>query len=170
MASEKRGARSEAIRNFIAANPEAGPKAVVEGLKLQGIEVSANLVSSIKYGKKAVRTSAPGARRGRARLSASESIRRMLAKNPGSGPKEIREKLAKKGINVSSGLISFVKFNFKNSAQAAALKAPVVQSAARKTALPQIGFEQLIEVKKVADLLGGAEQLRQALDMLAQLA
>jgi hypothetical protein len=167
MASEKRGARSEAIRNFVAANPEAGPKAVVEGLKMQGVEVSANLVSSIKYGKKAVRSSKQGARRGRARLSASEQIRRMLAKNPGSGPKEIREKLAKKGINVSSGLVSFVKFNFKNSST---LRAPVVQSAARKTALPQIGFEQLVEVKKVADMVGGAEQLRHALDMLAQLA
>jgi hypothetical protein len=37
------------------------------------------------------------------------------------------------------------------------------------TAAPQISFSQLVDVKKVADALGGSERLRQALDMLAQL-
>lgn len=164
MASEKRGARSAAIRQYLAEHPAAGPKEVVESLKQAGVVVSANLVSSIKYGKMSKKSGRP-ARRGRSsKMSGSEAIRRLLARNPDAGPKAIREKLARKGVQVSSGLISFVKFNFKKGA-----KAPSVRIAARKTVASQVSFEQLIEVKRIADSLGGAAQLRHALDLLAQL-
>src|SRR5690349_19801920 len=98
--------------------------------------------------KKAERP-ARGRRRGRARLSGSEAIRRLLAKNQDAGPKATREQLAKKGVNVPAGLISFVKFNYKKSA-----KAPAVRVAARMTSAPRISFEQLVEVKRIADSLG----------------
>jgi hypothetical protein len=128
-------------------------------------------VSSIKYGKMKIkkRATSPARRGGRAKLSGSEAIRRLLAKKPDSGPKAIRETLARKGITVSPGLVSFVKFNFKKGGRSQAAKTPAVRAAVRKTAAPQISFEQLIEVKKVSAALGGADQLRQALDMLAQL-
>jgi len=49
---EERGARSKAVRDFLAANPKASPKVVVEELSKQGISVSLGLVSVIKYSKR----------------------------------------------------------------------------------------------------------------------
>jgi hypothetical protein len=107
MARIKRGARTQAVRDYLAGNPEASPKEVVEGLQQKGIKVKVTLVNSIKY------------------------------KKPSKGAKRRRS--------------------------------PAVQSAARMTSSGTLGFEQLIEVKRLVDGLGGAEQVRQALDALAQL-
>ena len=105
MARHKRGAKSQFVRDFIAANPNAGPKDIRDGLKVQGVKVSASLVSAVKYGK------------GRSR-------------------------------NV---------------------KRPSVPAAARRTSAGTVTIEQLIEVKRFADGLGGAANVRQALDTLEQL-
>lgn len=48
-----RGARSQAIRDYLAANPKASPNDVVAGLKEKGVTVKAGLVSAIKYKKTA---------------------------------------------------------------------------------------------------------------------
>ncbi len=106
MARMKRGARTQAVRDYLTENPDASPKAVVEGLQEKGIKVKVTLVNSIKY------------------------------KKPAKGRKR---------------------------------RALAVQSAARKASTGTLGFGQLVEVKKVVDALGGAEQVRQALDALAQL-
>ena len=52
-----RGARSQAVRDFLGANPQAPVKAVIEALKSQGVDVSTALVGSIKYGKGAAQKS-----------------------------------------------------------------------------------------------------------------
>ena len=49
MARMKRGARSQAVREYLAENPQASPREVVEGLKAKGIKVKVTLVNSIKY-------------------------------------------------------------------------------------------------------------------------
>ena len=43
--------KSEAIRNYLAANPQASPNEIVAGLKQQGVSVSPGLVSNVKYSK-----------------------------------------------------------------------------------------------------------------------
>ena len=55
--------KSQAIKDYLNANTNAAPKAVVEALAAQGIEVSSQLVSNVKtsLGKKGRR----GGRRGR---------------------------------------------------------------------------------------------------------
>src|ERR1051325_5445136 len=53
MARMKRGARTQAVRDYLSENPQASPKAVVEGLKEKGIKVKVTLVNSIKYKKPA---------------------------------------------------------------------------------------------------------------------
>ena len=174
LANEQRGARTAAIRDYLAKNPTAGPKEIVENLKQTGVDVSMSLVSAIKYGKMSKTAPKVADSTGATKISGSEAIRRVLAESPDAGPKVIREQLARKGINVSPGLISFVKFNFKRN-NYASMRAPAVQAAARRTptttaVATQISFEQLVEVKKVADSLGGSDHLRRALDMLAQLA
>ena len=41
--------KSEAIRNYLAAQPNATPNEIVAGLKQQGITVSPGLASNVKY-------------------------------------------------------------------------------------------------------------------------
>lgn len=105
MARTKHGGKSQAVRDYISANPKAGPKQIKEGLKAQGIKVSQSLVSAVKYGK------------GKTKKARVHTVR----------------------------------------------------IAARKTATPGVTVEQLLEVKKLADALGGAAQVRQALETLEQL-
>lgn len=106
MARMKRGARTEAVRNYLAEHPDASPKMVVEGLKEKGIRVKLTLVNGIKY-----KAGKPGKRR----------------------------------------------------------RSPGVRMAARKTHPIGGTFEQLVEVKRLADSLGGTDNVRHALDMLDQL-
>ncbi len=106
MARLKRGAKTQAIRDYVAANPDQGPKDIVAGLKAQGMTVKPGLVSAVKYGKKGRKRSA-----GR----------------------------------------------------------PSVRAAARRSSNGSVTVEQLIEVKKLADSLGGADHVRSALDALDQL-
>jgi uncharacterized protein YaiL (DUF2058 family) len=47
------GSRSQAIREFLAANPSAGVKTVVMALAAQGIVVKPGLVAAVKYKKPA---------------------------------------------------------------------------------------------------------------------
>ena len=49
MAKKRRGNKSQAIRDFLAANPQATPNEIVAGLKQQGITVSPGLASNVKY-------------------------------------------------------------------------------------------------------------------------
>jgi len=107
MARRKHGALSQSVRDYIAANPKAGPKQIKEGLKDQGVKVSASLVSAVKYGK------------GKTRKT----------------------------------------------------RVPAVRVAARKTRTRKasVTIEQLLAVKRLADSLGGADQVRQALETLQQL-
>ena len=65
--------KSQAIRDYYAANPEAKPKQVVEALAAQGIEVSAAFVSTIKSTSKGDK---PATRRG---APASKSTRTAAA-------------------------------------------------------------------------------------------
>lgn len=105
MARMKRGAKTQAVRDYLSANPEASPKMVVEGLKEKGVKVKVTLVNSIKYGKRS--KSAKGRR-----------------KTTGAG---------------------------------------------RKHGAGPVTVEQLIEVKRLADSLGGGDRVRSALDALDQL-
>jgi hypothetical protein len=107
MARLRRGAKTQAVRDYLAEHPESNPQAVVDGLKASGMKVKITLVRSILYKK----PSKPGWRK----------------------------------------------------------RAPVVQAAARRTSKTSVTVERLLEIKRFADSIGGPDQLRQALDMLAQL-
>ena len=60
MAKKKKINRSQAIRDILAKDPAAKPKAIQAGLAKKGIKVSASLINAVKYGK-----SKPGKRGGR---------------------------------------------------------------------------------------------------------
>jgi len=161
MAKQERGARSEAIREYLKSHPEAGPKTIIEDLKASGVVVSAALVSRIKYGK----TSGTAKRAGRRRAgNQSELIRAYLMAHPNAKPKEIRLALAEQGLKVGTGLISNVKHNFLKNGSA-----PSVRVAARRTAAVAVTVPQLMEVRRLAVSLGGLAQLQRAIETLEQL-
>jgi hypothetical protein len=173
MAKARSGTKSQAISEYLATNKEANPKQIVEAMKQKGIEVSDGLAKAVKYGKG--KKSAKKARRataakGMPAVSGSESIRQFIAKHPGSMPKEIRQGLKQQGVKVSMGLISSVKYSGgkKTGKKKRRMRASVVHAAARRTSA-SVTVEQLLEVKKFADSLGGADQVRMALDTLEQL-
>jgi hypothetical protein len=74
--------KSEAIRQYYKDHPRAKPREVVDGLKAQGIPVSATTVSTVRYmmkkrrgkGRRAGATAAAAGRRGRAANGRSDKL------------------------------------------------------------------------------------------------
>jgi hypothetical protein len=85
-------------------------------------------------------------------------------------PREIEKGLKAEGIRVSLGLISNVKYGggTKKGKNKRGRRA-MMQVAARKTPAVAVTVEQLLDVKRLADSLGGSEQVRHALETLEQL-
>jgi len=178
MPTPEHGTRSNAIREFLKANPTAATKDVITALHEQGIEVSESLVHKVKYrstGKRAKKRrmgAATSARKQQVRISKSESIRDFLRRNPGATPKVVQAGLRKEGVKVGTGLISNVAFYFrkKNAAPRVRMAARKVRAKTnRKTSKTNITVEQLLAVKRFADAFGGFEQIQRALDVLEQL-
>lgn len=89
--------------------------------------------------------------------------------NPTASPKAVVEGLQAQGVKVKITLVNSIKYK-KPAKKGGRRRAPTMQAAARRTSTNgSVSFEQLVEVKKLADSLGGAEQVRQALDALQQL-
>jgi arginine repressor len=177
MAKAAHGTKSQAIHEYLSANPNATANDIVAAMKQQGIAVSFGLAKAVKYGKKGKRSAAKRAAKapssnGKPVVSGSDSIRQFIAQNPAAGPKEIEAGLKAEGIKVSKHLISAVKYSKakKKSGRKARRMArrAAVQVAARKTG-GAVTVEHLLEIKRLADSIGGADQVRRALDTLEQL-
>ncbi len=64
--AKKAGSKSQAIRDYIAANPNAGPTEIYNALTKKGIAVSKGLVAVVKYKKPSgAKGKAGGRKRGR---------------------------------------------------------------------------------------------------------
>ena len=169
------GTKSQAVSEYLSANKDASPNQIVEALKAKGVEVSLGLAKVVKYGKparkasrkKSVRVAAGNGKP----MTGSESIRQFIAKHPDAGPKAIELGLKQKGVKVSLALISAVKYakGSKAGKKKRRSKTPVVHAAARKTATASVTVEQLLAVKRLADSLGGSDQVRMLLETLEQL-
>jgi len=70
----KRVTRSDAIREYLAVDPDAGPKTIIAELGKKGIVVSASLVSQVKYAKNGHGPTATRRGGGRAANSANVSL------------------------------------------------------------------------------------------------
>ena len=83
------------------------------------------------------------------RRNKAAKIRAVLANNPDATAKEVVQKLAAQRVRVTPAQV----YNVKST-----------------TAKPKVdGYASLIQAKKLADALGGVEQARAALDVLAKL-
>jgi|SRR5579872_962685 len=97
----------------------------------------------------------------------TQLVRNYLAEHPDASPKMVVEGLKERGIKVKITLVNGIKY--KTAKPGKRRRAAAVRIAARKTHSFGSAFEQLIEVKRLADSLGGIENVRHALDMLEQL-
>jgi hypothetical protein len=98
--------------------------------------------------------------------SKSALIRLFLSDNPKAGPKEIKEVLAAKGIEVTDSLISQVKYSKKRRGANGRRKA---KKALTGTGIASSLMDDLVAAKKLADQMGGVSKAREALDLLARL-
>jgi hypothetical protein len=177
--------RSAAIRDYLAANPNAMPIDVIAALKEKGIAVTRSLVGLVKYkksGKKAAgrkRGSTP-ARAARAAKAAkggskSDAVRAYLAANPDASPVTVAAALKKKGIKISVSLASAVKYA-KKGKKAGRPKGrrspgrPRMAASSRASSNGAVNIEALVEAKRLAERMGGIEAAREALSVLAKLA
>lgn len=172
--------RTEAILEFMAKHSEKKPSAIVAGLHEQGIEVSRSLVNKVLYGGKrkgrrrrkagrpAAAEPAPG---GAPAMTGTQAIQEYIRQHPKAGPKEIRQELGAQGVSVSASLVSAVKYRTGGRRGRPTARQASHKVRARGGALRTSGVtvEQLLEVKRIADEIGGPDSLRQALDALEQL-
>jgi hypothetical protein len=141
MAKPRDGTKSQAIQEYMAANPAASPQNAVEALKQNGIEVSLGLAKVVKYGKYEKGKKKTSAKESRTRTAAvtgqpvvtgSESIRQYIAKNPTAGPNAIELGLKSQGVTVSKALVNAVKYGKgRDAGKKRRSRVPVVRIAAR---------------------------------------
>jgi hypothetical protein len=96
--------------------------------------------------------------------SKSSAIRDYITSNPNAKPKEILTALKARGIDVSVGLVSVVKYAKPKSGK----KKPGRPKKAASTS-SDLSADQLLAAKTLADSLGGIQNTREALDLIEKL-
>lgn len=91
------------------------------------------------------------------KVNKSQKIRDYLKANPSAGPTAVSKGLASQGVKVTTALVSNVQHNMKNG------------HTRRGKRGKRVDLDTLRTAKQMADELGGVEQARQALDLLAEL-
>ena len=123
--------KKQAVRDYVIAHPDASPKDVAAALKEQGIDVSPNTVSTVKWELKkdaaAKKSPAkkPAAETPEAKPAASpppapaavvnktQAVKQYLAAHRKASPKEVSLALQVQGIDVSPAYVSGIRFSMK---------------------------------------------------------
>lgn len=185
------GSKSQAIQDYLKANPGANSKTVKDDLAKTGLSVSEGLVNKVKYSKpakkkaggrkattrKAAAPKAKATRRGRPAaggVNMSDAIRDYIAANPTASRPEIRNALQAQGVAVSNSLVNAVFMKVKKGGRKSAKRGPGrPKTAARASATASAGGNmsaaELINAKQLVDQLGGIGKVRDALALLEQL-
>ncbi|WP_254508194.1 hypothetical protein [Anatilimnocola floriformis] len=103
------------------------------------------------------------ARKASSGTNKSAAIRDYKAANPTAPPKEIAEALSKSGATVSPQFVSTVLSNAKKNG------GKIGKRGRKPMAVPMDNIQQLIQVKKFVDQIGGLEKAKAAVDVLAQI-
>lgn len=178
--------KSDLTRQYVAKNPQATPKQIVEGLKGEGVEISLALASKIKYdrsekgaGKKGRRGARAGGSAKRGAVAAGERGHKAEAIRAAAGslgkrvrPRDVIAMLKEQGIEVSSAQVSTTLKSMgmrrrRRGRRATAGAAAAAPRMATRSA--SISIEDLVAAKKLVDLLGSVEAASQAISALAKL-
>jgi len=184
--------KSAAIRDHLAANPDAKSAEVVTALKEKGIDVKPGLVRMVKSaksgkgakkagrgkpgrkpGRKPARAKA-GRRAARKHGSKSDAVRAYLAAHRDASPNDVAAALRKKGIRISTSLASQIKYS--KGAKAGKRRGrrgperPRMATARASRNGAALDVDALLEAKRLAERMGGIERAREALDLLSKFA
>ena len=96
------------------------------------------------------------------KINKTQIVKKALANDSKASPKEISKKLAKKGITVSPNYVSNIKTTSKKKTKKKGRPKKVA-------ATDKISLASLVEVKKLANRLGGIDKAQEALNALAKL-
>ena len=99
------------------------------------------------------------------KVNKSEAIRNYKASHPDARPAEIVEGLASRGIVVTANVVSSTLYMARKKGTVGGGR----KTAAGRGAQSDQLLESLLAAKKLCEQLGGIEQARQALDLLARL-
>ena len=95
---------------------------------------------------------------GRGGVNKSQAIRDYLKEHAEASPSMIQEAMKGKGLDVSQSLASQVKYG--------SAKKKGGKRGKRGVRGTQVNLEDIVEVRKLANRLGGVDQLRKMLDAL----
>ena len=172
----REGTKTQAVKSYLSENPKTPVKDVVAALKSQGIGVSEGLVKQVLYAKggkkkggrkKRVRANA-AAGVGLERGAMTRAVKEYLDANSKASPKKVAAALAERGIIVSVGLVSNIKYSKRHKKRGAKRVVTAARATSRATG-SALSAADLIEAKKLVDQLGGVAQARKALETLEQL-
>jgi arginine repressor len=175
-----RGEGSKAIRDYFSKNPIATAQEVVDGLKAEGVTVTASLVYNVKASgkkkkaakkaaKKKAATKAAASTNGAASSTKADQIREVaggMAKPV--RPRDVIAILKDKGVIASSAQVSTVLLAMgMKKRKRRRRKAAVAGSAA--VAGTSLNIDDLVAAKKLVIQVGSVEKVREALAALARL-
>ena len=102
------------------------------------------------------------------KINKSEAVREYLAENPEAKPKAISEALAAKGIKVTPGAVSTIKFQATRKNGAPKSKRVSRPAKARRTVGGAAAnrLKQLMATKDLVDQVGGVDQQRSCWTLL----
>ncbi|MEX2187002.1 MAG: hypothetical protein WD875_09425 [Pirellulales bacterium] len=106
------------------------------------------------------------ARKAKSTVNRSQAIRDYLAKSPKASPTEIKEALAKEGIEVSDSLISAVKYKKKAKGKRGKKRGRPAGATAKAAS---VSVESLVAAKKMVNQLGGIAAAEKAIGILKRL-
>jgi hypothetical protein len=171
--------KSQRVRGYLDANPTASVRQITEDLKEYGI--SEALAGKVKYSerregpspertvRKPLRRHPRMSRRSTAVVGKADVIREVVtAMGRHVRPRDLRAKLAERGIVVSNGRISQVlKSMGLHRRRHKSARAPSTVAGTTRTS--GVSVDDLVAAKSLADQLGGIEKARAVLAGLARL-
>jgi len=166
--------RSQIIRDFVAKNPKASIAEVVTALAENGVEVSKNHVYVVKakmeakkQRKRQEKAAASASGNGSKAPSKSSMVRDVLKENRKLTAKEVVAAMAEKGIDVTEGLVYFVKGQMKGKRgrrkKASQAVAPV---AAAPVSVNGDAVKTILKIKGWASEIGGMKKLKALVEAL----
>ena len=170
--TKRDGSKSEAVRKYFKANPGVGAKAAHAELEKAGTVVSLALVNKVKYEgntKKKTTTRKAASKRKAGGGNMSDQIRAYIAKHPKATRPEIRDGLAAQGVTVKTSLVNAVYTKVKKGGAAKAKPVRRGRKPAAKKTAANLTAAELIAAKRMIDSMGGANRVREALNLLDQL-
>jgi hypothetical protein len=169
MAEKPKVNKSQAVRDYLKANPGVGNTEVAASLTKSGVKVSPNLVATIKanmkdrrLAKKAAKavkpTSPAAAAQDKPRTNKTQAVRDFLKANPGVRNIEVAESLGKSGIKVTANYVATIKGKMK-------IRRKKVKRAVRSVVASRgVGVPEIKAAFGLLKLAGGIKEATAALD------